>query len=50
MSEIGTIEFVFLLLLLFVIAFGILAGKLKTPYPIVMVGAGIRAGHPNDFA
>jgi CPA1 family monovalent cation:H+ antiporter len=43
-SEIGTIEFVFLLLLLFVIAFGILAGKLKTPYPIVMVIGGLVLG------
>src|SRR5215469_15787386 len=41
MSEIGAVEFVFLLLLLFVIVFGLLARKLKTPYPIVMVIGGL---------
>ncbi len=41
MSDIGQIEFVFLLLLLFVIAFGILARKLGMPYPIVMVIGGL---------
>ena len=44
MGEIGTIELVFLLLLLFVVAFGILAGKLKIPYPIVMVIGGLLLG------
>src|SRR6202044_200239 len=41
MSEIGTVEFVFLLLLLFIVAFGILARKLGTPYPIIMVVGGL---------
>jgi Na+/H+ antiporter len=41
MSEIGTVEFVFLLLLLFIVAFGLLARKLKMPYPIVMVIGGL---------
>src|SRR5215471_6019660 len=35
------IEMVFLLLLLFVVVFGALARKLKTPYPIVMVVGGL---------
>jgi len=35
------IEIVFLLLLLFVVAFGALAQKLKTPYPIVLVVGGL---------
>lgn len=35
------IELVFLLLLLFVVLFGALADKLKTPYPIVLVVAGL---------
>jgi CPA1 family monovalent cation:H+ antiporter len=35
------IEMVFLLLLLFVVVFGALARKLKTPYPIVMVIGGL---------
>lgn len=35
------IELVFLLLLLFVVLFGALAEKLKTPYPIVLVIAGL---------
>src|SRR4030095_8603695 len=38
------IEIVFLLLLLFVAAFGALACKLKTPYPIVLVIAGLLLG------
>src|SRR5262245_50111643 len=38
------IEIVFLLLLLFVAAFGTLACKLKTPYPIVLVIAGLLLG------
>ncbi len=41
MSEIGTVELVFLLLLLFVAVFGLLARKLGTPYPIVMVIGGL---------
>ncbi|HMF74869.1 MAG TPA: Na+/H+ antiporter [Bryobacteraceae bacterium] len=44
MSEIGTVELVFLLLLLFIIAFGIFARKLRTPYPIVMVVGGLILG------
>jgi len=38
------IEIVFLFLLLFVAAFGALACKLKTPYPIVLVIAGLLLG------
>jgi CPA1 family monovalent cation:H+ antiporter len=41
MSSIHAIELVFLLLLLFVVAFGALARKLNTPYPIVMVIGGL---------
>jgi len=41
MSEIGAIELVFLLLLFFIIGFGLLARKLATPYPIVMVIGGL---------
>src|SRR6201994_1813973 len=41
MSQIGAIELVFLLLLLFIVIFGLLALKLKTPYPIVMVVGGL---------
>ncbi len=44
MSEIGTIELVFLLLLLFVVGFGLLARKLAAPYPIVMVVGGLILG------
>lgn len=40
-SGIHGIELVFLLLLLFVVLFGALAEKLKTPYPIVLVVAGL---------
>src|SRR5258705_10467782 len=36
-AEIHAVELVFLLLLLFVVAFGALARKLATPYPIVLV-------------
>ena len=39
-SNIHAAELVFLLLLLFVVVFGLLAKKLKTPYPIVMVIGG----------
>lgn len=41
MSEIGAIELVFLLLLLFVIVFGLLARRVGIPYPIVMVIGGL---------
>jgi NhaP-type Na+/H+ or K+/H+ antiporter len=41
MSEIRAVQFVFLLLLFFVLFFGILARKLRTPYPIVMVVGGL---------
>src|ERR1700744_907182 len=41
MSGIATVEFVFLLLLFFIVVFGILARKLSTPYPIVMVAGGL---------
>jgi len=40
-GEIHAIELVFLLLLLFVVLFGALAEKLKMPYPIVLVIAGL---------
>lgn len=43
-SNVQAVEFVFLLLLLFVTAFGALAKRLKVPYPIVMViGGGLLA-------
>ena len=41
MSGIGAVEFVFLLLLFFIVVFGILARKLGTPYPIIMVVGGL---------
>ena len=41
MSAIGTVEFVFLLLLFFMVVFGILARKVGTPYPIIMVVGGL---------
>src|SRR3954452_16866914 len=41
MSGIGAVQFVFLLLLLFVAFFGLLARRLQTPYPIVMVIGGL---------
>ena len=44
MTGIGEIELVFLLLLLFIIVFGILARRLGTPYPIVMVIGGLIIG------
>src|SRR5437763_11764496 len=44
MSEIGIIELVVLLLLLFIVVFGLLARKLGTPYPIVMVIGGLLLG------
>jgi Na+/H+ antiporter len=40
-SGVQEFEIVFLLLLLFVVAFGILARTLKTPYPIVLVIGGL---------
>jgi monovalent cation/hydrogen antiporter len=43
-SGIHTVEMVFLLLLLFVAAFGALACRLKTPYPILLVVAGLLLG------
>src|SRR6185312_2366454 len=43
-SSVQTVELVFLLLLLFVVAFGALARKLKVPYPIILVIAGALLG------
>jgi len=40
-SNIHAVEFVFLLLLLFVVVFGLLSKKLKIPYPIVLVLGGL---------
>src|ERR1700739_2786616 len=40
-SNIHAVEIVFLLLLFFVVVFGVLAKKLKTPYPIVLVIGGL---------
>ncbi|HEY1678109.1 MAG TPA: Na+/H+ antiporter [Candidatus Sulfotelmatobacter sp.] len=40
-SNIHAVEIVFLLLLFFVVVFGALARKLKTPYPIVLVIGGL---------
>src|SRR5579862_8155977 len=40
-SNIHGLEIVFLLLLLFVVVFGYLARKLNTPYPIILVIAGL---------
>src|SRR3954467_6426989 len=40
-TNVHAVEFVFLLLLLFVVVFGVLSNKLKTPYPIVMVIGGL---------
>jgi len=44
MNDIGKIELVFLLLLLFIIVFGLIARRLGTPYPIVMVIGGLLLG------
>jgi NhaP-type Na+/H+ or K+/H+ antiporter len=44
MSEIGEVELVFLLLLLFIIGFGLLALKVGVPYPIVLVIGGLILG------
>jgi monovalent cation/hydrogen antiporter len=40
-SDVHAAELVFLLLLLFVVVFGVLSKTLKTPYPIVMVVGGL---------
>jgi len=40
-SDVHAAEFLFLLLLLFVVVFGVLSKKIKTPYPIVMVIGGL---------
>src|SRR5882724_4788571 len=40
-TNVHALEIVFLLLLLFVVVFGVLAKKLKTPYPIVLVIGGL---------
>src|SRR5437764_5058531 len=44
MAEIAGAQVVFLLLLLFVIVFGLLARRIGTPYPIVMVIGGLIVG------
>jgi CPA1 family monovalent cation:H+ antiporter len=44
MSGIGTVEFVFVLLLFFVAVLGLVARKVGTPYPIVMVIGGLVLG------
>ena len=43
-GSVQQVELVFLLLLLFVVAFGALARKLRVPYPIVLVVAGLLLG------
>ncbi len=43
-GSVQAVELVFLLLLLFVVAFGALARKLQTPYPIILVIAGTLLG------
>jgi Na+/H+ antiporter len=43
-NGVHTVELVFLLLLLFVAAFGALACRLRTPYPILLVVAGLLLG------
>jgi monovalent cation/hydrogen antiporter len=46
-NNVQAVQFVFLLLLLFVVAFGALARRLKIPYPIVLViGGGLLASLP----
>jgi CPA1 family monovalent cation:H+ antiporter len=40
-DTVNEISLVFLLLLLFVVAFGALARRLQTPYPIVLVMGGL---------
>ena len=44
MNGIGQIQLVFLFLLLFIVVFGLLARRLGTPYPIVMVVGGLLLG------
>ena len=44
MSDIRAVELIFLLLLLFIIAFGQLARRIGTPYPIVMIIGGLVLG------
>ena len=44
MNDIGKVELVFLLLLVFIIVFGLIARRLGTPYPIVMVIGGLLLG------
>src|SRR6267154_3062477 len=43
-GSVQAVEMVFLLLLLFVVAFGALARKLQTPYPLILVIAGALLG------
>jgi len=43
-SWVSEVELIFLLLLLFVVVFAWLARKLETPYPIVLVVAGLPIG------
>jgi Na+/H+ antiporter len=43
-TDIRTVELLFLLLLLFIIAFGQLARRIGTPYPIVMIIGGLILG------
>ena len=43
-GSVQAVELVFLLLMLFVVAFGVLARKLKIPYPIVLVIGGTLLG------
>ncbi len=42
--DIRTIELLFLLLLVFIVAFGLLARRIGTPYPIVMIIGGLLLG------
>jgi hypothetical protein len=44
LTDIRTVELLFLLLLLFIIAFGQLARRIGTPYPIVMIVGGLLLG------
>lgn len=44
MSELRSVELIFLLLLLFIISFGQIARKIGTPYPIVMIVGGLFLG------
>ena len=44
MTDIRTIEFIFLLLLIFIVVFGQLSRRIKTPYPIVMIVGGLLLG------